>query len=225
VEVKVDPSYIREQRERRAWSQEHLAEVTGLGLRTIQRIEKTGAASYESARSLAAVFGVDVADLRVVEMKAPAPPARTGMSWRPLAGVLAACATGGALFFATSSSADQILMDVNLALDSSEQSRSLATQIVVEDGTLVDGVNDLRMGNLRFSIVPRVRDGGEILLEVGVYEQGDGGVEVAVSQPRLVVLNGEEAGVVIHTEDSRTLRLSITAEVNPPELPPTLHPR
>ena len=58
MDMKVDSSYLKAQREQRAWSQEHLAEVTGLGLRTIQRIETTGTASYESARSLAAVFGV-----------------------------------------------------------------------------------------------------------------------------------------------------------------------
>ena len=66
MDMKVDPRTVRAERERRAWSQEHLAEVTGLGLRTIQRIEKTGAASYESARALAAVFEVSVAELRVV---------------------------------------------------------------------------------------------------------------------------------------------------------------
>ena len=67
MDMKVDSSYIKAQRAQRAWSQEHLAEVSGLGLRTIQRIEKTGAASYESARSLAAVFEIDVAELRVKE--------------------------------------------------------------------------------------------------------------------------------------------------------------
>src|SRR5688500_3774751 len=100
MEVKIDSAYIRAQRERRAWSQEHLAEATGLGLRTIQRIEKTGAASYESARSLAAVFEVDVADLRVAEAP-PAPPRRVSVPVRPLLGAAAALATGGALFFAT----------------------------------------------------------------------------------------------------------------------------
>ena len=87
MDMKVDSSFIRQQRERRAWSQEHLAEVTGLGLRTIQRIETTGAASYESARSLAAVLGVDVAALRV---EAPVPaPSRRVHTLRPLLGVLA----------------------------------------------------------------------------------------------------------------------------------------
>jgi transcriptional regulator with XRE-family HTH domain len=223
MEMKIDSAYIRGQRERRAWSQEHLAKATALGLRTIQRIEKTGAASYESARSLAAVFGVDVADLRVAETPS-APPRRVSVAVRTLLGAAAALATGGALFVATSSSADQVLMDVSLALESTQKSRAAATQFLVEDGTLVPGVNDLEFGDLRFSIVPRVRDGGRILLEIAVYEQR-GAEEVVLSEPRLVALNGEEAGVVIETADSGTLRLSITAQVNPPELPQLLRAR
>ncbi len=49
MELKVDAIKIRSLRSRRAWSQEHLADVAGLGRRTIQRVEKTGSASYESA--------------------------------------------------------------------------------------------------------------------------------------------------------------------------------
>lgn len=224
MDMKVDPSYIRAQRERRAWSQEHLAEVAGLGLRTIQRIEKTGAASYESARSLAAVFGMDVAELRV-EPASAAAALRTSVALRPVLGVLGALVAGGALLATTSSfAADKVLMDVTFALDSPEGTHALATEAVVEDGMLVGGVNDLRFEDLRFTIVPHVREGGAILLEVGVYERR-GDEEVVVSQPQLIALRGEEAGVVIGTPDSRTFRLAITAHVNPPQLPATLQAR
>jgi transcriptional regulator with XRE-family HTH domain len=223
MDMKVDPSYIRAQRERRAWSQEHLAEVAGLGLRTIQRIEKTGAASYESARSLAAVFGLDVADLRVEPPSAAA--LRTSVALRPVLGALGALVAGGALLITTSSfAADKVLMDVSVALDSLEENLALATEVVVDDGTLVGGVNDLRFADLRFTIVPHVREGGEILFEVGVYERR-GGEEVVVTEPRLIALSGEEAKVVIGTADARTFRLAITAHVNPAELPPTLRAR
>ena len=43
-------------RKKRAWSQSELAEVAGLSLRTVQRIEKTGTASLESVKAFAAVF-------------------------------------------------------------------------------------------------------------------------------------------------------------------------
>ena len=70
MEVKVDSDRIRSERDRRAWSQEHLASVAGLGLRTVHRIEKTGSASLESMRSLASAFSLQVADLRADSDKA-----------------------------------------------------------------------------------------------------------------------------------------------------------
>jgi transcriptional regulator with XRE-family HTH domain len=67
VEVRVDPNRIKSERENRGWSQGHLASVAGLSLRTIQRIEKTGSASFESVTALASVLSVDVGDLRANE--------------------------------------------------------------------------------------------------------------------------------------------------------------
>ena len=54
---------VRALRERRAWSQEHLAAASGLNVRTIQRIESTGPASLETLNALAAAFDVEVGDL------------------------------------------------------------------------------------------------------------------------------------------------------------------
>lgn len=224
MDMKVDSSYIKAQRARRAWSQEHLAEVSALGLRTIQRIEKTGAASYESARSLAAVFEIDVAELRVAE-PAAVEPRRISVSLRPVLGVVGALVTGGALLITTQSfAADQVLMDVSVAIDSStDETRTLAKQVVVEDGTLVPEVNDLKLGALRFSIVPRVQTPDSVMLEVSIYERR-GDEEVVVSQPRLIALSGEATEIVVGG-DARTLRLAITARVNPPQLPPALDAR
>jgi transcriptional regulator with XRE-family HTH domain len=72
MEMKIDSKLIRAEREKRGWSQEHLANVAGLSLRTIQRIEKAGSASFESATALASVLSVEVAELRASE-SAPAP--------------------------------------------------------------------------------------------------------------------------------------------------------
>jgi len=224
MDMKVDSSYIKAQRARRAWSQEHLAEVTGLGLRTIQRIEKTGAASYESARALAAVFEMDVAELRVAP-PVVAEPRRVNLSLRQVLGVVGALVTGGALLVTTSTfAADKVLMDLSVAVDSkTDEDQSLATKVVVDDGTLVPEVNDLKLGDLRFSIVPRVQTPDRILLEVSIYERR-GDQEFVVSEPRLIALSGEAASIVLD-DDVRTVRLGITAEVNPPLLPPILRGR
>ncbi len=64
--MNVDTNLIRVEREKRAWSQEHLASVTGLGVRTIQRIEASGSASYGSVMAIATALGMSVSDLSVV---------------------------------------------------------------------------------------------------------------------------------------------------------------
>lgn len=60
-----DAAKIKRWREERHWSQDHLAELAGIGVRTLQRIETGGKASYESVMALAAAFNVDVVALTV----------------------------------------------------------------------------------------------------------------------------------------------------------------
>ena len=64
---------VRKLRLQRSWSQETLAEISGLSVRTIQRIERGGEPSLETRSALAAAFDVD-ADIfaKEVEMTPPA---------------------------------------------------------------------------------------------------------------------------------------------------------
>ena len=55
---------VRKLRLQRGWSQELLAEFSGLSVRTIQRIERGQQPSLESLKSLAAVFEVDLTELK-----------------------------------------------------------------------------------------------------------------------------------------------------------------
>ncbi|KKD60825.1 XRE family transcriptional regulator [Grimontia sp. AD028] len=55
---------VRKLRLQRGWSQEQLSEMSGLSVRTIQRIERGDKAGLESLKSLAAVFEIQVSDLR-----------------------------------------------------------------------------------------------------------------------------------------------------------------
>lgn len=54
---------VRKLRLERGWTQEQLAEMSGLNVRTIQRIERGHKAGLESLKSLAAVFEIDVSTL------------------------------------------------------------------------------------------------------------------------------------------------------------------
>lgn len=81
MEIRMNAQIIKKLREDRAWSQEHLAAVAGVSLRTIQRVESESKASPETRLALASAFGVDVAQL--AEDSALAVPQAEGrMSWR-----------------------------------------------------------------------------------------------------------------------------------------------
>lgn len=54
---------VQKLRLKHGWSQQQLAEASGLSVRTVQRIEAGYPASTESLKSLAAVFGVDFSTL------------------------------------------------------------------------------------------------------------------------------------------------------------------
>lgn len=71
-DMAIDAQRLRSLREQRGWSQEQLADVSGLSARTIQRVEATGAASLETRMALAAALALAPADLLVQAQMSPA---------------------------------------------------------------------------------------------------------------------------------------------------------
>jgi transcriptional regulator with XRE-family HTH domain len=239
--MRVDPKRIRAERERRAWSQEHLAIVSGLGLRTIQRIEKTGAASFESARALAAVLEIAVADLRVprdddegsaphentgkstvhIELDRAAsrplrPTLRSRFTSRPMLGGAAAVLTAaGALFVASKGFADVVMLDVGVAVNDQAVETS---QVVTEanDNVALRAADD----KLRMVIVPTIESNG-IMLATEIYVL-DGSDYVLASSPKLLTTDGKEAEIRLTTKGGDSFRFSITPHQNPPRVPPVL---
>ena len=65
---------IQKLRLKRGWSQEQLAELSGLSVRTVQRLERGQTASVESLKALASVFEVDFSTLKEPDMDAPPNP-------------------------------------------------------------------------------------------------------------------------------------------------------
>ena len=82
MEMNVDAQRIRLERERRAWTQAQLAGATGLGLRTVQRIEREGSASFESAQAIAAALELSIAELRLESAPRPELLTLAVLFWR-----------------------------------------------------------------------------------------------------------------------------------------------
>lgn len=78
MQIQADGAQVRRWRDGRGWSQEHLAEVAGISLRTVQRIENGEKAARESVMALAAAFGVDVMALTVDAQAQAAQATRDG---------------------------------------------------------------------------------------------------------------------------------------------------
>ncbi|MBE1300160.1 MAG: helix-turn-helix domain-containing protein [Alteromonadaceae bacterium] len=55
---------VKKLREQKHWSQEQLANMAGLSLRTIQRVEAGNPASNETLKSLASVFEISISELQ-----------------------------------------------------------------------------------------------------------------------------------------------------------------
>ncbi|MCL1078957.1 helix-turn-helix domain-containing protein [Parashewanella spongiae] len=66
MDIKIDSEQIKALRVGKNWTQQHLAELCGISLRTIQRIEKSGITSSETVAALSAVFGIAVDRLKVL---------------------------------------------------------------------------------------------------------------------------------------------------------------
>ena len=61
----VDAKKLKQLRMSRNWTQQHLADVCGVSMRTIQRVEKDGVASNETIGAYAAIFEIDVQTLLI----------------------------------------------------------------------------------------------------------------------------------------------------------------
>ena len=93
--MQLDTAKIRTLRQERAWTQQQLADICDLSLRTIQRVELLGTASLETGRSLAAAFEIEYSALQLANTETETSPLP---SWLIGAGTfIAGVAAGAAL--------------------------------------------------------------------------------------------------------------------------------
>lgn len=93
--MRVSSAVVRKLRIEHGWSQDQLATVAGLSLRTVQRVEAEGTASLETRTSLAAALGVPLAQLAeepVSRVQACEATARLSLARYKVAAVAAAIA-------------------------------------------------------------------------------------------------------------------------------------
>jgi transcriptional regulator with XRE-family HTH domain len=212
MEMFVNAQLIRNERLKRAWSQEHLAQVTGLGLRTVQRIESGGNASLETVKALAAVLELSVETL-LADAPAPLvtpPPAPRFSLFKPwrafVAGCIATLITMGSIFIMQGATAEQIAMDFAVTLNAEQVSKGRMTS---EDG--VEAV--VQIDNLlRISLTPSITTEGEILINADVYLFHDGEYKL-FAKPALLTMDGQPAKIKIGKSPNQGFEFDVTSTI------------
>ncbi len=198
MDVKVNAQFIRSERHQRAWSQQHLAEVAGLGIRTVQRVEQTGKASYETVSALAASFELPVDRL----LQDPSPKPRTVTRRSAVAGMIGAFMAGAATMSIQSVLANDVVLNVDAAYgDARKQAQAELRPGETFSLTLGD-VHEL-------TVVPSLTADGHISL---VFELIDhtGQQPQVISNPVLLTRDGQPAKIVIGEVDDPDFEVSVT---------------
>lgn len=202
MDMKIDSALIRSERRKRGWSQEHLAALAGLGVRTIQRLESSGVASSESAKSLAAVFEIPFTMLLVGQRA----PRDTRMRMAAVVAAIAAVLLSS-VFLVSRANAGAVAFVV--VIDSEMSGRSHM------DLEAVDGQPmDIRFAKeLRLLLTPRILKDDSILVSAELYGW-DGSEFKLGSTPKVLVRRESETRLQLYLPNGKGVMLGITPKAS-----------
>jgi transcriptional regulator with XRE-family HTH domain len=203
MDMKINKEILRRERELRAWTQSHLAEVADVSMRTVQRIERTGDASMESASALAAALNVDLALLIAspdIAQANPAKPHRYKL-WSAL-GLIGSMLV--ALGWWSTAAAEQVM--VSLAIERGEQTYS-DMMLLNEIGK--EGEMELE-GQFRMSVNTQ-RQGEHLLFTAKIYHFIEGEYRL-FSSPTILVENEQPASMRIVFPNEQRISLQLVAD-------------
>jgi transcriptional regulator with XRE-family HTH domain len=206
MEMQINATLIKQYREQRAWSQNQLADVAGLSMRTIQRIEASGTASYDSVQALASALDCTVEQLRFdptlgsVEIKQSPKLGR----WRTLGSfTMGAVITLAGFLLLTQVHAEQILMDVSYSIDGqTPRDFTLANQLRQEAEFNIEE-------RFRVIVIPELLENGNIRLTMNVFERRDG-KDNLISEPKIITANQQRATIIVNHQQDNELAVDIT---------------
>lgn len=199
MDMNIDQEKVKTLRIRRAWSQDQLAAASGLSLRTIQRIEKTGIAANESVQALAAVLDTTVEALRVV---LPKPKARwMRLPLRVGSGFMAGAAAG--VLLTSGGSAAAIDFTVRTFLDRQLIAEQNEAQADLR-GVTVSLVDTQSRERARVRIRASKLDDGTVLFDLVLYSCDSNGCK-QVGSPAVQTRFGVPAKVEWSDDDGPVL--------------------
>jgi transcriptional regulator with XRE-family HTH domain len=204
MDMKINKETLRRERELRAWTQSHLAEIADLSMRTVQRIERTGDASMESAGALAAALNLELAAL----MENPTPldkpvltKSRSYRLWGTLGFVGSVIL---ALGWWSSAAAEQVMVSLSIETPGKIYSdMMLLNEIGKESEVKLD--NQFRM------VFNTQRQGEGLLVTAKIYNFVENEYQL-FSNPGMLVADQEPASMIVTFPDGQRVNLQLKAD-------------
>jgi len=201
MEVQVNTNKISSLRKARAWSQQQLAEVASVSLRTIQRIEKSGNASQESVKSISSAFSIKPEDILIDESE------KFSVIKRAKKYIATILALGAAsLLYASFSTASPIMLKVD-ASSNDEQVASI--QLLNEEGA----ESEIRVDNkLKIELNAEQTPENQIRLKTKIYEFNESEGFVHVVSPVLLTEFNKSAGIKFTDSSGVPFEIQVTPQ-------------
>lgn len=208
---RIDPNRIQLERTRRAWTQQHLAEVSGLGIRTVQRIEKTGTASPESIQAIAAAFDLSASELMIIPCERRSAAQRIGIRWPATAVAVLAVLTVSLLASAPFATARGLVLSMEAEVTAENDRYEHIGQMSLADGE----ESEFRMnGVFRILVTPTILDESRVSIALKIFVFSDGEYFL-IGEPSLTTTLGREAvfQLGLKEDPASTIRVSVTPVV------------
>ncbi len=202
MDMKINHELLRQQRELRAWTQNQLAEVACLSMRTVQRIERNGIAAKESAMALASALGMDLADLLIQPNSIP--PAHNNHRWWGVAGI----ATSLIVFLGwwSTASAEQVMINLSVKAES-----GASTQGEMQFLNAMGKQSEIHFDQQFRLQITAIRQDQGLLLSTEIYDFIDGDYQL-ISTPSILITDNEPTTIQLDTRSSGRLELGFTSD-------------
>ncbi|HTR00456.1 MAG TPA: helix-turn-helix transcriptional regulator [Candidatus Acidoferrum sp.] len=201
--MQINAELIRSERLKRAWSQEQLAQVAGLGVRTVQRMESGGSASLETVKSLAAVLELPAEALLIEAPRLP--------FWRrPLNLVASAGAAALVLFIAVALAPKAMAKQVELSMAVQRNDEPIAQpRVITQDGQPASVVLEQK---LKILVKPKIMANNTVMIQLEIY-YFDNGEWKLDAKPELLANDGKAVQVQMKGPDRDSYNFSLTPQI------------
>lgn len=203
MDMKINHKLLRRQREQRAWTQNQLAEVASLSMRTVQRIERNGIAAKESAMALASALDMDLADL-LIQSNSSSTRHTSNRRWWGLVGILTSLIVS--LGWWSTAAAEQVMINLSVKAESGASTEG-EMQFLNELGAQ----SEVRFNQQFRLLVTAVRQNQGLLLSTEIYDFIDGDY-LLISSPSVLIADNELAAIHLDTHSSGQLQLSFKSD-------------